>query len=113
MAHDTATNVQRRKLRLLMVPLMLGCTSATLFIAQGGFGGGHGTVDWLIVTLMLPAVLLVQVVPLPSWILHYDFVYTIVLPTGLNTALVLLVGRLLSWIRSRRAPRAPGSPGPG
>lgn len=87
--------------------------SMGLFVAQGGLAGGHGKFDWLILTLMLPAVLLVEVVPLPAWVLHYDFMYTIALATVLNTVLIMLLGRLLSWIRTRRISATPRNARPG
>lgn len=47
-----------------------------LFFTQGGFGGGHGNFDGLIVILGLPSIYLVQMVFLPEWVLYFDLLLT-------------------------------------
>jgi hypothetical protein len=79
-----------RRMPLIVVPGLAGLVATVLFLIQGGFGGGHGNFDGLIVTLMLPSVYLVQIIPLPKWVLYFDLSYTVIAPTLMNTILVWL-----------------------
>src|SRR5438128_2354120 len=94
-------NLQLRKTPLVVVPLLAGVVSTILFFAQGGFGGGHGSFDGIIVTLMLPSVFAAEAIPLPQWILYFDLTYTVIIPTLMNTALVWLAYQLVGKLRGR------------
>lgn len=61
-----------------------------LFIAQGGFGGGHGKFDAWLLMLGFPGIFLAQLIPLPTWITHYDISYSVVFPALINTCLIWL-----------------------
>ena len=91
-----------RRMPLLALPLLAGVVSTILFFVQGGFGGGHGRFDGYIVTLMLPSIYLIQVIPLPLWMLYFDLTYTVIFPTLVNTGLVWLAYKLVGKIRSPR-----------
>jgi hypothetical protein len=90
---------------LVALPPLAGLIATALFLLQGGFGGGHGRFDGLIVTLMLPSIYLIQVIPLPGWILHYDLAYTVALPTLVNTGLIWLAYEIVRVVRRPRPDR--------
>jgi len=81
----------------LFVQVDRQCSSFT----QGGFGGGHGNFDGRIV-LGLPSIYLVQMVFLPEWVLYFDFGYSLVLPTMMNTVLVWIAYRVVRRFVSPR-----------
>jgi len=70
---------------LVIAPLLTALDSTVLFFVQGGAEGGHGKFDGLIVTLGLPSIDLVQIVPLPEWVLYFALTYTVILPTVMNS----------------------------
>ena len=90
------------RISLIWLPVVLGAISASLMLAQGGYGGGHGPFDGLIVTLMLPAILLVQIMPLPEWALRNDFLLVVLIPTLVNASAACVIDRLLPWRRRTR-----------
>jgi hypothetical protein len=94
--------LELRRSPLIVVPFLTGLVSTVLFFSQGGFGGGHGKFDGVIVTLMLPSIYLVQVIPLPRWVLYFDLNYTVVFPMLLNAGLVWLAYRVVRNIREPR-----------
>ena len=91
-----------RRVSLVWLPVVLGVIAALLMLAQGGYGGGHGSFDGLVITLMLPAVLLVQALPLPAWALRNDFILIVVLPALVNACVAYGIDRLLPWRRRVR-----------
>jgi hypothetical protein len=96
------TVLGRWRLWLLAVPIAAGMVATILFLAQGGFGGGHGRYDGAIIALTLPTVLLFAIVPLPSWISQYDYLAIIALPMLANIGLVWVLIGLISWISGGR-----------
>ncbi len=91
-----------RRMPLLAIPLLAGVVSTVLFFTQGGFGGGHGKFDGSIIPLMLPSIYLVQVIPLPHWMLYFDLMYTVIFPTLVNTGLVWLAYKFVGKIWNPR-----------
>ena len=83
--------------------MLAGLVSTVLFFVQGGFGGGHRKFDGPIVTLGFPSIYLIQIVPLPEWVLYFDLTYTVILPTVMNTGLVCIAYLI---VRSFRNPVA-------
>jgi hypothetical protein len=78
----------------LAILLLAGC-SALVYLAQGGFGGGHGRFDGLLLILGLPW----SLIPWRSGLAGADFVWLILLPLALNAALLATI--LLACRRSR------------
>ena len=72
-------SLQLRRMPLVVVPVLAGLVSTVLFSIQGGFGGGHGKFDGLIVALGLPSIYLVQIAPLREWVLCFALTYTVIL----------------------------------
>jgi hypothetical protein len=77
-------SLQLRRTPLVVVPRVGRVGLDVLFFVQGGFGGGHGKFDGLIVALGLPSIYLVQIAPLPEWVLYFALTYTVILPTVMN-----------------------------
>jgi hypothetical protein len=92
-----AGSAARRSRWLLAVPILAGLFSTTLFLSQGGFGGGHGRFDQAIFVLGVPGILLsgalAQIGVLPGG----DLVSIVLVPIVLN---VLLVWLIVSLVRS-------------
>lgn len=84
------------------IPIVLGTFATVLFLMQGGFGGGHGKFDGLIVVLMLPAIAIVEGAPLPESIIRFDYLLIIAIPTLVNLMVLWLIRRVLM---RRRRPR--------
>lgn len=82
--------------RLWLLPPALALISTALYFGQGGFGGGHGRFDAVLLSLGLPWSLL----PLPDFLLASDLVWLTVLPLLINSALVACV---TLWLRGRKA----------
>ena len=98
-----------KRISLVWLPAVLGAIAALLMLVQGGYGGGHGSFDGLVITLMLPAVLLVQFLPLPTWALRNDFILIVVLPALVNSCAAYGIDRLLPWRRRWRRDLKAGS----
>lgn len=79
---------------ILLIPAAAGIAATLLFVAQGGFGGGHGTWDSVIGFLMLPSILAMALTPLPDWLFAHDYLFFVAIPTVANTALLWLFLRL-------------------
>lgn len=84
---------------MVAIPLLAGLTASLLFLAQGGFGGGHGKFDGLIVVLGLPTVLMSESAPLPNFITRHDFFLIVALPTVMNTLLFFLVAQIIKDLK--------------
>ncbi|MBY0502613.1 MAG: hypothetical protein K2X03_01805 [Bryobacteraceae bacterium] len=80
----------KAKSRVVFVPLYAAAVATGLFFAQGGFGGGHGMFDGIIVCLVFPSILAISVMPLPEFVLYYDYLFLIALPALANFALLWL-----------------------
>jgi len=78
--------------RLWLIPIALVLTSTIIYFAQGGFGGGHGSFDRLLLVLGLPWCLL----PLPGVFHSSDLIWLIAVPFLINSVLVSL---LTLWLR--------------
>ncbi len=88
--------------RLIYVPLLLSLFATAFFLLQGGFGGGHGDYDGVILTLMFPGILIVVSLSLPAEVLHYDYLLLIAMPGLLKTAMMWLIRKLLLRLRKSR-----------
>jgi len=85
---------------LSLVPVVAGTISTVLFVAQGGFGGGHSKLDFIIETLGLPAILLNLV--LPTSLVLPDILLIVWIPALINSILFFLFGLVLSKLISSR-----------
>lgn len=83
---------------LVFVPLAAAIISTILFGVQGGFGGGHSALDFVIVILGLPFILFIPLVREPLAI--PDLLLVIWIPGLLN----MLGWFLLASILERRRP---------
>jgi hypothetical protein len=82
-------------LRLVwIVVLLAGALSATMFVAQGGFGGGHGKFDPVLILLGLPW----SILPLPEVISEHDALRIVATPVLANA---VLLGTLTAVLRKR------------
>ncbi len=90
-----------RVLWLPAIPIIAAIIATLLFIAQRGFGGGHGRFDFALGILSLPGILLVELFRLPTSI--PDFVLVVLLPTVFNVTLWMAVAVIL-WLSLRRRP---------
>ncbi len=87
-----------RLIRILWaVDLGLFATALVAFLAQGGFGRGHGLLDPVIGVLALPWALL----PWPEAFLRRDIMWLVLIPFALNSAVIATV-QIVGLIRSRR-----------
>lgn len=77
---------------LIFVPIAAGVISTILFLVQGGFGGGHSPLDFLIVALGFPSILL----PIPSSMAIPDILLVVWIPSLLNALLFFLLGSFLT-----------------
>lgn len=65
----------------------IAVASSVMFVAQGGFGGGHAPLDLPIYILALPWLLAAEkLVPFDLWAEAGDFVMVVVLPFTCNLA---------------------------
>lgn len=91
----------RRLIRTLtLVPIVAGAISTVLFLAQGGFGGGHSRLDFVIEILGLPAILVNLV--LPASLSLPDILMIVWIPALMNALLFFLFGRVLSSLRKSK-----------
>jgi hypothetical protein len=83
-----------RALRLAWIIVVLaGAAGAAMFVAQGGFGGGHGKFDLPLIVVALPW----SILPWPELIEH-DVLWLVAFPFILN---VTLLGILTAVLRKR------------
>ena len=82
---------------LTLVPIVAGAISTVLFLAQGGFGGGHSRLDFVIEILGLPAILVNLVLPVALSL--PDILMIVWIPVLMNALLFFLFGRVLSSLR--------------
>ena len=85
---------------LAFVPIVAGAISTVLFLAQGGFGGGHSRLDFVIVILGLPTILVNLV--LPASLSLPDILMIVWIPALMNALLFFLFGRVLSSSRKSK-----------
>ena len=74
--------------------------SSTLFISQGGFGGGHARFDQILYFLSMPWPLLMG--KLPSLWIHGDYLPIVLLPLLFNVGTIAFL-----WTAVRRAVNRP------
>jgi hypothetical protein len=87
--------MHRLKQGLPFLPVVTGAISTALFVAQGGFGGGHSKLDFVIVILGLPSILLNLF--LPNGFSLPDILLIVWIPALVNSLLFLALGYALSW----------------
>ena len=85
---------------LTLVPIVAGAISTVLFLAQGGFGGGHSVLDFVIEILGLPAIVVNLV--LPASLSLPDILMIVWIPAMMNAILFFLFGRVLSSLRKSK-----------
>jgi len=80
---------------LFSVVLAVSVLSSILFLAQGGFGRGHGRFDQAIGLLGLPWLLIFVVDSWPESLWLGDYVMIVLLPLALNLCVVLVLHLVL------------------
>ena len=85
---------------LVLVPIAEAIAAGILFASQGGFGGGHGDLDFAIGMLLLPSIFLVMQLPLPE---NTPDIFIILLPALLNTILWVGLALALRAVLQRKA----------
>lgn len=86
-------------LAILVGVVVLAAVASILFVAQGGFGAGHGRFDQLIGILGLPWMAVLIVIPWPESLWIGDYVMIVLLPLVLNLVVVLVLWMVLRWRR--------------
>jgi hypothetical protein len=76
--------------------LALAAVASTLFVAQGGFGAGHGRFDQALFFLGLPWLLILVVIPWPESLWLGDYAMIVLLPFVCNLAVVLVLWAVLT-----------------
>jgi hypothetical protein len=87
---------------LTLIPLVAGTISTILFLAQGGFGGGHSGFDFVIVILGVPSIMLLLVITLPNLVVVPDILLVVWIPALLNSLLFFLLGLALTKLIALR-----------
>ena len=70
--------------------------AAVLFVAQGGFGGGHGPFDLMIFVLGVPWTLILLLLPWTEALWVSDYVMLVLVPLGLNLLFAAVLGVVLA-----------------
>ena len=85
------------------VPIVCASCASVLLMAVGGFGGGHGRFDGQIYLLGLPAIAVLDSLPIPQFLERSDLLLIICYPALLNLVFVWgpLACVLLLWARFR------------
>ncbi len=81
---------------LILIPAVTGVISTVLLLVQGGFGGGHSTIDFVITALGFPSILLIRSMPLPSSVVIPDILLVVWFPALLNMVGLLVLGSILT-----------------
>jgi len=84
--------MKRKVWLLLLIPTLASVIAVVLFVAQRGFGGGHGDFDRAIGLLGMPSILLLEHVPIHA----PDILLIVLFPAILNFIIWSLVVLLLS-----------------
>lgn len=87
---------------LTLIPIAAGAISTVLFLAQGGFGGGHSTFDFVITALGFPSIMLINVVTSPGSLRVPDIVLVIWIPALINAVVFFVLGQALTKLISGR-----------
>ena len=82
------------KIALLAVAAV-AVVSTALFLKQGGFGGGHGDFDKVILVLGFPWAAL----PWRGFLARHDFAWLVALPCVLNVITVMVVSAVVRACR--------------
>jgi len=78
--------------KIILVLAGMFSVSAVLFVAQGGFGGGHGRFDWFIFIVGLPWILL----PWPGSVVNFEPIFLFAIPFFLDVFFVLGIAKIVS-----------------
>lgn len=81
---------------LLFITFLQFIIGTTIFIYQGGFGGGHG-IDYLFYLFQLPGVLALELVSDFFWI--NDFIAVVVIPFVLNFIIYFILIAIYRFIK--------------
>jgi hypothetical protein len=82
---------------LVWIPVLAGVIATALFVAQGGFGGGHGDLDRVIWVLGLPGVLLAGWAP--ASLARHDLLLLVWWPALWNVLLWGAIARVVPRLR--------------
>ncbi len=91
---------------LLTIDIGLFAVASVLFCVQGGFAGGHGRWDLAIAALGTPWVWL----PWPNRLYSSDYLWLVLLPFALNSAVVAICA---VWLARRARLASPRNPSRG
>ncbi|MCU1264563.1 MAG: hypothetical protein JWM21_881 [Acidobacteria bacterium] len=77
---------------LTLIPVAAGTIATSLFLVQGGFGGGHSRFDSAITTLGFPSIMLMNLVALPNSLSVPDILLVVWIPCLINVLIFFLIG---------------------
>jgi hypothetical protein len=89
----------RTALGCATIPLACALVSTAAFLLQGGFGGGHGKLDWLVVFPQMPTALLTSAAPFAFPPFDSDLILLVLMPAAINVAVAAAVGFLIGRVR--------------
>jgi len=92
----------KRVFFFLLVPLAQLALAAFSFLAQGGFGGGHGYLYGVIGVCGLPGLWAIDMIPEQSIIYKNDLTLIIVTPAVINLILWWAIGGMVYNVRDKR-----------
>ena len=79
--------VLQRAVRWALIPFIAAAIASFVMLVQGGFGGGHRPLDWLVGGLGLPSILFLEYVRIPKFLLYNDFLLIALFPALINAVL--------------------------
>jgi hypothetical protein len=88
-ARVPATRIRRIYILLSAVAAAGFVISSTLFVLQGGFGGGHGRFDYALGLLCWPWLPLIERLPEPFWVIS-DYLPLVLSPFVLNVSVLMI-----------------------
>ena len=85
---------------LFLSALVVALAATSCFLAQGGFGGGHGDLDRVLFALALPW----SLIPWPQPFVSVDFGWLILMPFILNVTTIAVGSYVVRRIKQRERP---------
>jgi hypothetical protein len=95
-------NYRKRVFRFLLVPISQFAIASTIFILQGGFGGGHLPLDFVVAICCLPGIYAIGMIPEGSIIYKSDFVLIVLTSALFNIALWSAIGSIFYYLWDKR-----------
>jgi hypothetical protein len=85
-----------------LIPLIQLLIASTLYICQGGFGGGHGKYDFPIQMFSVPGIYLIGWLPVNSWSMKSDFLLLLLPSAIINMVLWSLFAIVIRAVAKRK-----------